>query len=209
MQTAATIVAAINKAFDVVMVINKDGDEVETQVLPAVANTPEDLNIYEEKWSKFKTWPPETSPKGRQSLMVRPQTSDRNNLQIVNMKKLSVVLAALVAVSAFAGEFADISIKEVNALAKSKKAVIIDVNGTESYQKGHVPGALDFDVIKDTLAAKLPADKETVVVAYCGGPKCVAYQAAAKAVTKLGYKNVKHMSAGISGWKEAKMKLEK
>jgi rhodanese-related sulfurtransferase len=37
----------------------------------------------------------------------------------------------------------------------------------------------------------------------------VAYQAAAKAVTKLGYKNVKHMSAGISGWKEAKMKLEK
>jgi len=126
------------------------------------------------------------------------------------MKKLSAVLAVLaLAVSAFAGEFADISIKEVNALSKSKKAVIIDVNGTDSYKKGHIPGALDFDVIKDTLAAKLPADKDALVVAYCGGPKCMAYQAAAKAAAKLGYKNVKHMSAGISGWQEAKMKMEK
>jgi rhodanese-related sulfurtransferase len=121
----------------------------------------------------------------------------------------AVLLTVALAATAFAGEFQDISIKEVNALTKSKKAVIIDVNGTESYQKGHVPGALDFDVIKETLAAKLPADKDALVVAYCGGPKCMAYQAAAKAATKLGYKNVKHMSAGISGWKEAGQKMEK
>jgi rhodanese-related sulfurtransferase len=126
------------------------------------------------------------------------------------MKKLSAVLATVAfAVSAFAGEFADISIKEVNALAKSKKAVIIDVNGSESYKKGHVPGALDYDAIKADLAAKLPADKNALVVAYCGGPKCMAYQSAAKAATKLGYKNVKHMSAGIAGWKEAGQDLEK
>ena len=126
------------------------------------------------------------------------------------MKKLTAVLAAVaLAVTVFAGEFADISIKEVNALTKSKKAVIIDVNGTESYKNGHVPGALDFDVIKANLAAKLPADKDTLVVAYCGNPKCTAYQAAAKAASKLGYKNIKHMSAGIAGWKEAKMTLEK
>jgi rhodanese-related sulfurtransferase len=126
------------------------------------------------------------------------------------MKKLSAVLASLaLAVSAFAGEFADISVKEVDALTKSKKAVIIDVNGSESYKKGHVPGALDYAAIKDDLAAKLPSDKNAVIVAYCGGPKCQAYQTAAKAASKLGYKNVKHMSAGISGWKEASMKLEK
>jgi|SRR5262245_43275304 len=126
------------------------------------------------------------------------------------MKRLSAVLATVaLAASVFAGEFQDISIKEVNALTKSKKAVIIDVNGTESYSKGHVPGALNYDAIKDDLAAKLPADKNALVVAYCGGPKCMAYQAAAKAATKLGYKNVKHMSAGISGWKEAGQKVEK
>jgi len=126
------------------------------------------------------------------------------------MKKLGAGLVAMVlAVSAFAGEFPDVSVKEVSKLSKSKKAVIIDVNGTESYNKGHVPGALNFDAIKDNLSGALPTDKETVVVAYCGSPKCVAYQAAANAATKLGYKNVKHMSAGISGWKAAGEKMEK
>jgi rhodanese-related sulfurtransferase len=126
------------------------------------------------------------------------------------MKKLSAVLLALtVAVSAFAGEFQDISVKEVKALTKSKKAVIIDVNGTESYNKGHVPGALNYDAIKDKLADKLPSNKDSLVVAYCGGPKCMAYQSAANAASKLGYKNVKHMSAGISGWKDAGEKMEK
>jgi rhodanese-related sulfurtransferase len=126
------------------------------------------------------------------------------------MKKLITVLATVVvALSIVAGEFPDVSVKEVKTLSESKKAVIIDVNGTESYKKGHVPGALDYDAIKDNLAAKLPAEKDALIIAYCGGPKCMAYQQAAKAATKLGYKNVKHMSAGIAGWKEAGQKVEK
>lgn len=111
--------------------------------------------------------------------------------------------------SVLAGEFPDVSIKEVKKLSETKKATIIDVNGTESYKAGHVPGALDFAAIKDDLASKLPKDKNALIVAYCGNPKCQAYQAAAKAATKLGYKNVKHMSAGIAGWKEAGEKTEK
>ena len=126
------------------------------------------------------------------------------------MKKLLTLLATvLVTASVFAGEFPDISVTEVKTLAESKKAVLIDVNGSESYAKGHVPGALDYAAIKANLADSLPKDKNTLIVAYCGGPKCKAYQAAAEAATKLGYKNVKHMSAGISGWKEAGQKLEK
>jgi rhodanese-related sulfurtransferase len=126
------------------------------------------------------------------------------------MKKiLTFIATAVITFSVFAGEFPDISVAEVKALAESKKAVIIDVNGTESYAKGHVPGALDYDAVKDKLASILPKDKKALVVAYCGGPKCKAYQAAATAAAKLGYKNVKHMSAGISGWKEAGQKTEK
>ena len=126
------------------------------------------------------------------------------------MKKLASILAtALVAMSVLAGEFPDVSVTEVKALSESKKGVIIDVNGSESYAKGRVPGALDYAAIKDKLASVLPKDKSTPIVAYCGGPKCKAYQAAAEAAAKLGYKNVKHMSAGISGWKEAGQKVEK
>ena len=126
------------------------------------------------------------------------------------MKKILTLLAtALVTVSVYAGEFPDISVTEVKSLAESKKAVIIDVNGSKSYAAGHVPGALDYEAIKANLASVLPKDKNASIVAYCGGPKCKAYQAAATAAEKLGYKNVKHMSAGISGWKEAGQKIEK
>ncbi len=120
------------------------------------------------------------------------------------MKKLIALLASLLlACTVFASGYPDVSIKEVKALVVAKSAVIIDVNGSESYAAGHVPGALDFDKIEKNLAAALPADKSTLIVAYCGGPMCQAYQAAASAAVKLGYKNVKHMSAGIAGWTKA------
>src|SRR5215210_7053088 len=98
------------------------------------------------------------------------------------MKKLLALLAVTVcAVTAQAGEFPDISIAEVKAAIESKKATIIDVNGTESFQKGHIPGAVDFVAAKSDLKKALPPDKDALVIAYCGGPTCGAYAAAAKA----------------------------
>ena len=126
------------------------------------------------------------------------------------MKKFFVLMGvALLGSSLFAAEFPDVTISEVKALAKSKKAVIIDVNGSESYAQGHVPGALDYEAIAPKLADVLPKDKKTPIVAYCDNPKCQAYLSAVRAAEKLSYKNVKHMPAGIAGWKEAGEKTEK
>jgi len=125
------------------------------------------------------------------------------------MKKLiALMAAALVSASVYAGEFPDISMQEVKAASAARTAVIIDANSPSSYQAGHVPGALSWAEIKGDLAAKLPADKNTLIIAYCGNPHCGAYAQAAKAVEKLGYTNVKHMAAGIDGWNEAKMPTE-
>jgi rhodanese-related sulfurtransferase len=125
------------------------------------------------------------------------------------MKKLfALLITASIAVAAYAAEFADISINAVNKLAESKSAVIIDVNGDDSFKAGHVPGALNFAAIKDNLTGSLPKKKDALIIAYCGNPKCGAYLKAAKAAEKLGYTNIKHMSAGISGWKAAGMKTE-
>ncbi len=124
------------------------------------------------------------------------------------MKKLLAFVATLLlAATIYAGEYPDISITELKSAISAKKVVLIDANGSESYQSGHIPGAIDF-ASKD-LASVLPKDKGALVVAYCGGPKCNAYQAAAKAAQKLGYTNIKHLSAGISGWMEAGEKTEK
>jgi rhodanese-related sulfurtransferase len=125
------------------------------------------------------------------------------------MKKLlALVVTAIVVISAYAAEFGDVSVNEVKKLADSKSAVILDVNGDESYNAGHVPGALNYAAVKENLAASLPKQKDALIVAYCGNPKCGAYLRAAKAAQKLGYTNIKHMSAGISGWKAAGMKTE-
>ena len=125
------------------------------------------------------------------------------------MKKLLTLLcAACLGTVAYAGEFPDISVTDVKKAIDAKNIVIIDVNGTDSWKTGHVPGAIDFDSAEKELAAKLPKDKGALVVAYCGGPGCNAYKAGAEAAKKLGYTNVKHMAAGISGWKEAKQPTE-
>ena len=127
------------------------------------------------------------------------------------MKKLLCFLAitALFGIRAFAGEFPDITIPEVKKAIADGKATIIDVNGSASYSKGHVPGAIDFAAVSKDLASKLPSDKSALVIAYCGGPSCNAYTKAANAAKALGYTNVKHMSAGISGWLQAGEKTDK
>ncbi|OYW29738.1 MAG: sulfurtransferase [Chthoniobacter sp. 12-60-6] len=124
------------------------------------------------------------------------------------MKKLIALAFALVASVGFAAEFPDISIADLKQAIADKKVTVIDVNGAASYQKGHVPGAIDFATQGSNLASALPADKGALVVAYCGGPACSAYKAAANKASELGYTNVKHLSAGISGWKAAKEPLE-
>lgn len=125
------------------------------------------------------------------------------------MKKFIILLAAVLAAScAYAGDFADISIKELDEAINAKSVVILDVNGTKSWQKGHIPGAINFEASKDKLADLLPADKNALIVAYCGGPKCGAYKQAAEAAQKLGYTNIKHLSAGISGWTKSGQKTE-
>lgn len=126
------------------------------------------------------------------------------------MKKLLAWTAAL-AFSAFvfAGEVPDISIQDLKKSIAEKTVTLVDANGTESWQSGHIPTAIDFESNSEKLAKVLPRDKHALIVAYCGGPKCMAYKEAAQAAKKLGYKNVKHLSAGISGWKEAGEKTEK
>src|ERR1051325_190902 len=98
------------------------------------------------------------------------------------MKKLLVVAAALfLGALVWAGEFPDISITELKKAIADKKVTVIDVNGTESWEKGHIPSALDFESNSKKFAKILPEDKNALVVAYCGGPKCMAYKQAAQA----------------------------
>ena len=122
------------------------------------------------------------------------------------MKKLLSVLALVLFASAavFADEETkDIPISDLKKAIKKGKVVVLDTNGSKSFSKGHIPGAIDFKANKDKLASLLPKDKKMLIVAYCGGPSCEAYLAGIEAVKELGYTNVAHFSGGISGWIQA------
>ena len=125
------------------------------------------------------------------------------------MKKLIPFLLTLMASSLFAGEYPDISVKELQSAIKKGKVAVIDVNGQKSFSRGHIPTAIDFSSQGKSLSKLLPSDKNTLIVSYCGGPGCRAYKRGADAAAKLGYKNIKHLSAGISGWKKAGAEVAK
>lgn len=127
------------------------------------------------------------------------------------MKKILLTLSAvaLVAANAFAGSFPNISLDALKSAMAKKDVTIIDVNGSASYKEGHIPGAIDFVADKDDLAAKLPADKNALVVAYCGSEQCGAYARAAEAAKDLGYTNVQHFTPGLAGWKASGEPLQK
>jgi rhodanese-related sulfurtransferase len=127
------------------------------------------------------------------------------------MKKLLATLCAIAisSVAVFGAEYPDISVAELKKAIEEKNVTVIDVNGATSFSKGRIPTAINFAEAKDDLASKLPANKDALVVAYCGGPSCSAYTRAANKAKDLGYTNIKHLSAGISGWKQAGEQLEK
>lgn len=96
--------------------------------------------------------------------------------------------------------YSEIGKKELTKVSADKTAFVIDVNSAESFKKNHVTNAVHFESIRGQFAKSLPTDKNKLIVAYCGGPKCGAWMKAASEACKLGYKNIKHYKGGIQGW---------
>lgn len=102
--------------------------------------------------------------------------------------------------------YSEISGDELAGLVAKKAVFVVDVNGADSFKEAKVPGAVNFAAVKDGFAKVLPKQKDALIVAYCGGPQCTAWQKAAKAACDLGYTNIRHYKDGIKGWKERSAK---
>lgn len=96
-----------------------------------------------------------------------------------------------------------ISPKELHARMQHDAPIVIDVNAQQSWLRARVPGAIHLAVEFD--AAALPPDLATSLVFYCSNPMCRKAPGAARRAKKLGYTDVRVMSAGITGWTEAQL----
>jgi rhodanese-related sulfurtransferase len=92
-------------------------------------------------------------------------------------------------------------------LQKQQQINVIDVNARQSWIKARVPGARNLDPF-DFNNNDLPSDKEAALVFYCSGLMCRKAPNAARRATQMGFRNVKVMSAGISGWLAAALPTE-
>ena len=68
------------------------------------------------------------------------------------MEKLLFFILPFMALGLFAGEYPDISVKELQSAIKKGKVAVIDVNGAKSFARGHIPTAIDFSSNGKALA---------------------------------------------------------
>jgi rhodanese-related sulfurtransferase len=102
---------------------------------------------------------------------------------------------------------ASITPKALHQRMQAEPITIVDVNGAQSWLRARVPGALHLGVDFDPAA--LPPDLGASIVFYCSNPLCRKAPSAARRAKQLGYSNVRVMSAGITGWTDAALPLER
>ncbi|WP_203184873.1 rhodanese-like domain-containing protein [Streptomyces pratensis] len=77
--------------------------------------------------------------------------------------------------------------------------VVLDSRSTESWDQGHVPGAVHLPTALVAEQAAGLLDPAVPVVTYCWGPGCNGATRAALALAELGYQ-VKEMLGGFEYW---------
>ncbi len=100
----------------------------------------------------------------------------------------------------------DTAFMRANVDIPPKKGVmVIDSRpAARQFDPGHIPGAINIpDTQFEKMTSKLPADKATLLVFYCGGVECMLSHNSAFKAEKLGFGNIKVYAAGMPEWKAA------
>jgi adenylyltransferase/sulfurtransferase len=83
---------------------------------------------------------------------------------------------------------------------KLKDITFIDVRDSSEWDAGHIEGAVHIPLNSINTAEKIGLDKSSFYITYCKtGPRS---QKALRALTKLGFKNIKHLDGGFTAWLE-------
>ncbi|MEU0053167.1 rhodanese-like domain-containing protein [Streptomyces sp. NPDC006309] len=96
--------------------------------------------------------------------------------------------------------YADVAdVAEALAAGGDPGFVVVDSRSTESWDQGHIPGAVHLPTALVPERAGQLLDRSVPVVTYCWGPGCNGATRAALALAELGYR-VKEMLGGFEYW---------
>jgi rhodanese-related sulfurtransferase len=95
--------------------------------------------------------------------------------------------------------YADVSDVHASMESGSPGFVLIDSRAIESWDQGHVAGAVHLPTADIPTRAPALLDPAVPVITYCWGPGCDGATRAALTLARLGYQ-VKEMIGGIEYW---------
>lgn len=100
----------------------------------------------------------------------------------------------------------EIDVKELLAIMTGGKPYhLYDARPAKRFGESHLPGAQSAFPKEPNFLSRLPADKNALLIFYCGGPTCPFTGDAVKKAQEAGYTNLKGFQAGLPGWKKAQL----
>jgi rhodanese-related sulfurtransferase len=93
----------------------------------------------------------------------------------------------------------DVSDVAADLAAEAPGMLVVDTRSIESWDQGHVCGAVHLPTAQIAKQAAELIDRDKTVVVYCWGPGCNGAQKAAVEFARLGY-TVKEMLGGFEYW---------
>ncbi|NBV24004.1 MAG: hypothetical protein EBS05_19060 [Proteobacteria bacterium] len=101
-----------------------------------------------------------------------------------------------------------VGVAEFEQLWRQKKYTVLDVRTAEEFQAGHIPGAVNLDVLDAGFEKKLAKlNKGQTYLVHCAAGRRSAN--AADQMKDLGFRSVVDLTPGFNGWKAAGKPVEK
>ncbi len=110
-------------------------------------------------------------------------------------------LFSLFAAAAIAADIQIISTEDLKKKLDAKETLVLaDALSSIEFKEKTIQGSVNIPSSKVRGNPNLPADKKTLLVFYCLGPKCGKGKMAAKAAQDLGYTNIMVYDDGLPAW---------
>lgn len=92
--------------------------------------------------------------------------------------------------------------QSIEMILNNPELVVVDARLKEEYQKGHIEDAIHLvdSAVNGERLTQILAQKDTPVLFYCNGPRCLRSSRAAQKALKHGYTNIYWYREGWAGW---------
>lgn len=123
-------------------------------------------------------------------------------LLVLSLATLSALADKPIAPQAVAGTTLVTAEQVVGMIRSVPELVIVDARNHDEYAKGHIEGALsilDTDMTEQLLAKSVHS-KESPVLFYCNGERCLRSTNAAQKAVKWGYRRIYWLRGGWQEW---------